>query len=231
MFFRRKLNIFEYDILFYTKINTEKFTEIKIETDNDLDVDFHFENLSFKDFDIKLNNSSEDIKNEKKDEDFYKEITIETPELLDIIKKESRINFVINKKEDNLKIEIPNLKKENHFFNNIESKKIKLFDCKAKNGELKRIIVKNVIKQLKKTVEKENIVTLAKELAKDEKIPISNISILGFLREIPIGDKLKYIWKKEYFIIVYNQLPNKFSDGVVFINKTNKEKHVKFIEN
>jgi hypothetical protein len=231
MFFRRKLNIFEYDILFYTKVNTKKFIDIKIETDKNLNLDFSFENLSFKEFDIKLNNSSEDIKSEKKDEDFYKEITIETPELLDIIKKESRINFVINKKEDNLKIEIPNLKKENHFFNNIESKKIKLFDCKAKNGELKRIIVKNVIKQLKKTVEKENIVTLAKELAKDEKIPISNISILGFLREIPIGDKLKYIWKKEYFIIVYNQLPNKFSDGVVFINKTNKEKHVKFIEN
>ena len=231
MFFRRKLNIFEYDILFYTKINTEKFTEIKIETDNDLDVDFHFENLSFKDFDIKLNNSSEDIKNEKKDEDFYKEITIETPELFETIKKEKNIKFEIIKRKSKLKMYFPNIKKENNFFNNIDLKKIKLFDCKVKNGEIKKIIVKNVIKQLKKAIEKEYIVTLAKELAKDEKIPISNISILGFLREIPIGDKLKYIWKKDYFIIVYNQLPNKFSDGVVFINKINKEKHVKFIEN
>ncbi|BBE31313.1 hypothetical protein OSSY52_14540 [Tepiditoga spiralis] len=225
MLFGRKIILNDYDIDFYYKIKNDKFNNMKIADIKESSPQFVLVDFcekiepkiisnkfkSFVDFEIKELNSNLEIK------------ILELNNFENILNNIEKMKTVI--KEEKFKFDFEVLEIQKLHTKIKEENKINI---KIKEKKLEKKIIKKPVKKLKKNISKEYILQLLKELLKEENVSIHDMAFLAFYREVPYG-KIKYEWNDKNLNCYLLENNIIYLDAVVFINKNNNEKYLKFI--
>lgn len=229
MFFRRRIELLERDIGIETK--TKEIDKLKIHFTDMLDDSPYFDymNYNISEFTNSIIDTNDIYSNLERNVDFNNNLKVKNN--LNIEAYLDCVDF--NFKTESLKIAFLNDTIINKIdFSIVEPNKKQLDFKKPKIKYLspEKKIVKNIIKQLKRQISKEYIIQLAREVEEEENISIKNLSVNGFLKEVPVGNNLVYSWEKNKFLINRINKIETYYDAVVFISKINKNRIIKFIK-
>lgn len=225
MLFGRKIILNDYDIEFYYKIKSDEFNNMKIADIKESSPQFVLIDFNEK---IELKIASDKIKNFSNIEiknlnSNMKTEIIELNDFKNITNNMEKMNTEVKTEKFEFNLKILEVKKIH-----TEVKEESKLSIEVKEKKLDKKIIKNPVKKLKKSISKEYILQLLKELLKEEKVSIHDMAFLAFYRDVPYG-KVKYEWKDKNlncYILENNII---YLDAVVFINKKNDEKYLKFI--